>query len=73
MTTVPTRAEKDKSSLEKLKLMGVRIPAADAWKRTVGRMKDCPVHEAAVSAGAAWREQMNQPSIHEAVATDADS
>jgi hypothetical protein len=75
MTTTQTLPsaieEKNEAILEKLRQMGVHIPPKDAWKKTVGWAKDCPLHKAAVKAGAKWRAKINRQSILEAKAANA--
>lgn len=59
-------AEQNEMILERLRLMGVRIPEKDAWKQTVGWAKNHPLHAEAVKAGEEWRDEMNRASLEEA-------
>lgn len=51
--------------VEKLTLLGVRVPPRGAWKKTMGRMAGSQHLADATRLGAEWRDEMNRQSIEE--------
>jgi hypothetical protein len=65
MTTQTTSPADEKygATIAKLKKLGVRIPARDAWKSTVGKLADSDHFAEAIRLGAEWRASENRKSV----------
>lgn len=72
-TKVQSLEDHDAAAIERLRLTDVYIPPKDAWKKTIGWAKGCPIYDEAVRMGAEWRAEANRQSIEELDALDAGS
>ncbi|MFN0076181.1 MAG: hypothetical protein ACKVY0_06885 [Prosthecobacter sp.] len=65
MTGQMTTDEQYAVVVEKMKALGLRVPARGAWKETVGHMKGSQHFAEAMRLGAEWRAEVNRQSIEE--------
>jgi hypothetical protein len=65
--TIQTKTQDAKYAavVEKMKMLGLQVPARGAWRETAGYMKGSQHFSEAMQLGAEWREEVNRESIEE--------
>jgi hypothetical protein len=57
--------EKYAAVVEKMKMLGLNVPAKGAWRDTAGYMKGSQHFSEAMRLGAEWRDEVNRQSVED--------